>query len=183
MILWTLFCLSLSFSCFLTILTCLLPLLHNLVGQRACRMIYSVEKWQNHEFHLLAWLYQIISEALVDLALFKKKICFVSWHCTSNYINAEKLSFWYLFVFDIFYMCPIDILTLSKSIFLVATEISNFVLYVSSVELWKSVEGKFSLLWTDIVNLFSRYHAHMLFERLARLNPVEHVQICDGLFR
>nr|XP_027098247.1 THO complex subunit 2-like isoform X1 [Coffea arabica] len=27
------------------------------------------------------------------------------------------------------------------------------------------------------------YHAHMLFERLARLNPVEHVQICDGLFR
>ncbi|CAI9096818.1 OLC1v1033039C1 [Oldenlandia corymbosa var. corymbosa] len=27
------------------------------------------------------------------------------------------------------------------------------------------------------------YHARILFERLSRLNPVEHVQICDGLFR
>ncbi|KAL3502101.1 hypothetical protein ACH5RR_036550 [Cinchona calisaya] len=27
------------------------------------------------------------------------------------------------------------------------------------------------------------YHARMLFERLSRLNPVEHVQICDALFR
>ncbi|KAF0916503.1 hypothetical protein E2562_007582 [Oryza meyeriana var. granulata] len=26
-------------------------------------------------------------------------------------------------------------------------------------------------------------HAQLLFERLARLNPVEHVEICDGLFR
>ncbi|KAG0540719.1 hypothetical protein BDA96_03G433200 [Sorghum bicolor] len=27
------------------------------------------------------------------------------------------------------------------------------------------------------------YHAHLLFERLAHLNPVEHIEICDGLFR
>ncbi|KAJ8556562.1 hypothetical protein K7X08_035780 [Anisodus acutangulus] len=27
------------------------------------------------------------------------------------------------------------------------------------------------------------YHAHMLFDRLSHLNPAEHVQICDGLFR
>lgn len=27
------------------------------------------------------------------------------------------------------------------------------------------------------------YHAHLLFQRLSVLNPVEHVRICDGLFR
>jgi THO complex subunit 2 len=27
------------------------------------------------------------------------------------------------------------------------------------------------------------YHAQLLFERLAHLNPVEHIEICDGLFR
>ncbi|XP_055834552.1 THO complex subunit 2-like isoform X1 [Solanum dulcamara] len=27
------------------------------------------------------------------------------------------------------------------------------------------------------------YHAHVLFDRLSHLNPAEHVQICDGLFR
>lgn len=27
------------------------------------------------------------------------------------------------------------------------------------------------------------YHAHVLFERLSSLNPVEHIQICDSLFR
>lgn len=27
------------------------------------------------------------------------------------------------------------------------------------------------------------YHAQVLFERLAHLNPVEHIEICDGLFR
>jgi hypothetical protein len=30
---------------------------------------------------------------------------------------------------------------------------------------------------------FLRYHAQILFERLAHLNPVEHIEICDGLFR
>ncbi|XP_060213788.1 THO complex subunit 2 isoform X5 [Lycium barbarum] len=27
------------------------------------------------------------------------------------------------------------------------------------------------------------YHAHVLFDRLSHLNPAEHVQICDGLFK
>lgn len=29
----------------------------------------------------------------------------------------------------------------------------------------------------------ARYHAHILFERLAPLNPVEHILICNSLFR
>jgi len=28
-----------------------------------------------------------------------------------------------------------------------------------------------------------RYHAHLLFDRLSPLNAVEHIQICDSLFR
>jgi hypothetical protein len=30
---------------------------------------------------------------------------------------------------------------------------------------------------------FVRNHAQLLFERLAHLNPVEHIEICDELFR
>ncbi|KAI9168848.1 hypothetical protein LWI28_002735 [Acer negundo] len=38
-------------------------------------------------------------------------------------------------------------------------------------------------LLTGFLSVDDWYHAHILFERLAPLNPVAHIQICDGLFR
>lgn len=39
------------------------------------------------------------------------------------------------------------------------------------------------IVYYSFHNFFVRYHAHILFERLAPLNPVAHIQICDGLLR
>ncbi|KEH24624.1 THO complex subunit 2 [Medicago truncatula] len=38
-------------------------------------------------------------------------------------------------------------------------------------------------LLTGFLSADDWYHAHVLFERLSPLNPVEHIQICDTLFR
>ncbi|WJX54413.1 THO complex subunit 2 [Trifolium repens] len=38
-------------------------------------------------------------------------------------------------------------------------------------------------LLTGFLSVDDWYHAHVLFERLSPLNPVEHIQICDSLFR
>ncbi|GAY56567.1 hypothetical protein CUMW_172890 [Citrus unshiu] len=38
-------------------------------------------------------------------------------------------------------------------------------------------------LLTGFLSVDDWYHAHILFERLAPLNPVAHIQICDGLLR
>ncbi|KAK3222127.1 hypothetical protein Dsin_009152 [Dipteronia sinensis] len=38
-------------------------------------------------------------------------------------------------------------------------------------------------LLTGFLSVDDWYHAHILFERLAELNPVAHIQICNGLFR
>ncbi|KAI5382680.1 THO complex subunit 2 isoform X2 [Lathyrus oleraceus] len=38
-------------------------------------------------------------------------------------------------------------------------------------------------LLTGFLSVDDWYHAHVLFERLSPLNPVEHIQICDNLFR
>ncbi|KAM1011881.1 hypothetical protein ACFX2C_047172 [Malus domestica] len=38
-------------------------------------------------------------------------------------------------------------------------------------------------LLTGFLSVDDWYHAHLLFERLSPLHPVEHIQICDSLFR
>ncbi|WJX85695.1 THO complex subunit 2 [Trifolium repens] len=38
-------------------------------------------------------------------------------------------------------------------------------------------------LLTGFLSVDDWYHAHVLFERFSPLNPVEHIQICDSLFR
>ncbi|XP_028767157.1 THO complex subunit 2 isoform X1 [Neltuma alba] len=38
-------------------------------------------------------------------------------------------------------------------------------------------------LLTGFLSVDDWYHAHILFDRLSPLNPVEHIQICDSLFR
>lgn len=38
-------------------------------------------------------------------------------------------------------------------------------------------------LLTGFLSVDDWYHAHILFDRLSQLNPVEHIQICNSLFR
>jgi len=60
-----------------------------------------------------------------------------------------------------------------------------FIIVVNITVTW--LEEKCFIIVVNITDwfplFFPRYHAQLLFERLAHLNPVEHIEICDGLFR
>ncbi|KAJ1286808.1 hypothetical protein BS78_03G380500 [Paspalum vaginatum] len=61
-----------------------------------------------------------------------------------------------------------------------ALEMENAIVGERALEMEKN--QKLGLL-LGFLSVHDWYHAQLLFERLAHLNPVEHIEICDGLFR